>query len=248
MRLLTYNIHKGIGGRDRRYRLQRIIDVVEEQNPDLICLQEVDRGVRRSRFDDQPELLAWYFRAVDRMYQLNVRLRRGGYGNLVLSRWPIRERHQLSLRLNRKKPRGAQLAVVETPEGVLHLVNFHLGLAAYERAWQIDHLLGHPLFKRSQELPTLLVGDYNDWTNALAHNSLATAGFAQLTAPPSRYRTFPAYLPMGSLDKAFARGSIHLRHARVVRNKLAHEASDHLPVVLDFHLERTGRTPARRLS
>ena len=53
MRLLSYNIHKGIGGRDRRYDLQRIIDVIEEENPDLICLQEVDHNVRRSRFHDQ---------------------------------------------------------------------------------------------------------------------------------------------------------------------------------------------------
>ena len=48
VRILSYNIHKGIGGRDRRYRLERIIEVIEEQNPDLICLQEVDRNVRRS--------------------------------------------------------------------------------------------------------------------------------------------------------------------------------------------------------
>ena len=47
MRLLSYNIHKGIGGRDRRYRLERIIAVIEHENPDLICLQEVDQNVRR---------------------------------------------------------------------------------------------------------------------------------------------------------------------------------------------------------
>ncbi len=45
MRLLSYNIHKGIGGRDRRYRLERIVDVIESENPDFICLQEVDRHV-----------------------------------------------------------------------------------------------------------------------------------------------------------------------------------------------------------
>ena len=47
MRLLSYNIHKGIGGRDRRYDIQRVIEVIEEENPDLICLQEVDHHVRR---------------------------------------------------------------------------------------------------------------------------------------------------------------------------------------------------------
>ena len=56
MRLLTYNIHKGIGGRDRRYQLQRVIDVLEAENPDIICLQEVDRHNQRSHFDDQPRV------------------------------------------------------------------------------------------------------------------------------------------------------------------------------------------------
>src|SRR5687768_5277480 len=102
MRLLTYNIHKGIGGRDRRYSLARVIEVIEEQNPDLICLQEVDRHVRRSRFDDQPRLLSDYFHAAAHLYQLNVHLKTGGYGNLVLSRWPIGGKHQVSLRRNRR--------------------------------------------------------------------------------------------------------------------------------------------------
>ena len=62
MRFFCYNMHKGIGGRDRRYRLERIIAVIESQNPDLVCLQEVARGTRRSRYDDQPRLLADYFR------------------------------------------------------------------------------------------------------------------------------------------------------------------------------------------
>ena len=41
MRVLSYNIHKGIGGRDRRYRLERIIEVIEDQNPNLICLKKL---------------------------------------------------------------------------------------------------------------------------------------------------------------------------------------------------------------
>ena len=61
MRVLSYNIHKGIGGRDRRYRLARIKAVVAAADPDVLCLQEVDRNVRRSRFDDQPRLLAEWF-------------------------------------------------------------------------------------------------------------------------------------------------------------------------------------------
>ncbi len=236
MRLLTYNMHKGIGGRDRRYRLERIVEVIEQENPDLVCLQEVDRNVRRSRFHDQPAELATQLVAEARLYQMNVHLKQGGYGNLILSRWPLAETHQISLRLRQRKPRGAQLAVVETPEGKLHLVNFHLGLAQRERRWQAEHLLSHHLFRAAADLPTVLAGDTNDWRNTLAGSALATHGFRHVTSPVSRFRTFPAYMPVGSLDKVFVRGGIETRRARAVRTALAKQASDHLPIVVDFHL------------
>src|SRR5579883_844344 len=206
MRILSYNIHKGIGGRDRRYRLERIIRVIEELHPDIICLQEVDRHVARSHHQDQPRELADTFHAAEHLYQLNVRVKDGGYGNLVLSRWPFRRAHQVSLRRKRRKPRGAQMAVVETPEGPFHLVHWHLGLAERERHWQVRHLLGHELYRAAAELPTLIVGDFNDWRNRLGRGPFAAHAFEEVTRPPSRFRSFPAFLPMLALDKAFHRG------------------------------------------
>ncbi len=237
MRILSYNIHKGIGGRDRRYSIERIINVIEAENPDLICLQEVDRQVRRSKFDDQPALLAEYFKSAAHQFQPNVPLKTGVYGNLMLSRWPFTSKHQISLRLKRKKPRGAQMAVVETPEGPLQVVNFHLGLAETERHWQIHHLLHHQLFKESSELPVMMIGDMNDWRNKLHTGAFGDEGFALVTTPPSKFRSFPAYWPLGSLDKAFVRGNIVLKQARVVHSPMARVASDHLPLVVDFHLD-----------
>jgi endonuclease/exonuclease/phosphatase family metal-dependent hydrolase len=237
MRVLTYNIHKGIGGRDRRYRLDRIFRVVKDEAPDLICLQEVDRNVHRSNHDDQPSRLSESLPSVAKLYQLNVHVGAGGYGNLVLSRWPFRGAHQLSLRLKRRKPRGAQMVVVETPEGPLHLVNWHLGLAEHERHWQVRHLLDHPLFQESAHYPTLIVGDFNDWRNTLAHGPFTHHGFHQVTIPHTRFRTFPAFYPVISLDKAFARGAVEIRHVRVVHSPLAKRASDHLPLVIDFDLK-----------
>ncbi len=236
MRLLSYNIHKGIGGRDRRYRLERIIQVIAAENPDVICLQEVDRHVARSDHDDQPRKLTEAFRATTHLYQLNVRFKAGGYGNLVLSRWPVATSHQISLRRKRRKPRGAQLAVIDSPEGRLHLVHWHLGLAERERHWQVKHLFEHSAFHESAHLPTLIVGDFNDWLNTLARGPFASHGFAQVTAPRARFRSFPAYWPVVSLDKAFARGPLAIRHARIVHSRLARDASDHLPLVIDFEL------------
>lgn len=236
MRLLSYNIHKGVGS-DRRYRLERIIAVIAEQEPDLICLQEVDRHVRRSHYHDQPRLLVETFNAAAHLYQLNVPHKEGGYGNLLLSRWPLRTHHHVSLRLRKRKPRGAQLAVVETPEGPLHLVNWHLGLAEKERRWQVNHLLGHHLFLESAHLPTVIVGDYNDWRNKLAKHSFLPHEFQQATHPASHFRSFPSFLALAALDKLFYRGDVGIRHARIVRSRLARQASDHLPLVVDFQLK-----------
>lgn len=242
MRLLSYNIHKGVGGRDRRYRFERVLRVIEEVDADLVCLQEVDHDVKRTRRDDQPARLVEALAPAAHLYQLNVRHKTGvgGYGNLLLSRWPLRTHHHVSIRHKARKPRGAQLAVVETPEGPLHLVHWHLGLAESERRWQARHLLQHPLFRESSDLPTLIVGDYNDWRNTLARRAFAEHGFVQLTSPRARFRSFPSYLPVASLDKAFLRGSLNISRARIVRSKLARAASDHLPLVIDFHLADGG--------
>jgi endonuclease/exonuclease/phosphatase family metal-dependent hydrolase len=127
--------------------------------------------------------------------------------------------------------------VIGTPEGLLQVVHWHLGLAERERRWQVGHLLSHGLFRAGESLPTIVVGDSNDWRNRLAPTLFEPRGFRHVTAPVSRYRTFPSYLAMGSLDKAFTRGPIGVRHARVVRTRLAKSASDHLPLVVDFHLD-----------
>src|SRR5262249_40069168 len=83
-----------------------------------------------------------------------------------------------------------------TGEGPLHLSNVHLGLAEKERHWQVNHLLHHPLFRESLHLPTLIVGDWNDWRNTLAAGPLARWDFEQVTGPPSHFRSFPAFMTM----------------------------------------------------
>jgi len=235
VRLLSYNIHKGIGGRDRRYRLQRIIDVVAEQRPDVICLQEVDRGVRRSRFQDQVRVLAEAWGAVDHAFQLNHRVGSGGYGNLVLSKFPLSAAHSVNLRMGWRKSRAALVAVVDAPAGRIAIVNHHLGLAEHERHWQMETLLSAPAFIAAAQGPTVLIGDFNDWRDTLHRGALARAGFVQATTPVRSFRSFPAYMPAGALDKAFVRGVV-VAAAHVVREKLARDASDHLPLVVDLAL------------
>jgi endonuclease/exonuclease/phosphatase family metal-dependent hydrolase len=237
MRLISYNIHKGIGGRDRRYDLERVLRVVAHEHPDLICLQEVAIGVPRAGSDDQAARLTESFPGFTPLYQTNHRFRRGSYGNLVLTRWPHASAHQIHLHYQNHKLRGAQLIVVDTPQGPLHLVNWHLGLAERTRRWQAAHLLDHHHFRDAAHLPTLVTGDFNDWRNTLAGGPFARHGLKQVTEPLFRFRSFPAYLAMGAIDKAFCCRQVEVVHARVVRTVLAKAASDHLPLVLDLKLK-----------
>jgi endonuclease/exonuclease/phosphatase family metal-dependent hydrolase len=237
MRILSYNIHKGIGGVDRRYNLDRVCRVIEHEKPDIICLQEVTRNAVRTLHHDQPQLLAQAFAEYHWCFQMNVRYKVGGYGNMLLSRWPFHEQHHLCLRHMKRKPRGAQVVIVDTPAGHLRLTNWHLGLAERERHWQVDRLLRHPTLCPKRPLPSVIVGDFNDWRNTLAKGPFARHDFAEATAPTKMFRSFPAFWGVFSLDKAFYRGDVAVDHVRIVRTKLAYFASDHLPLVLDIQIK-----------
>src|SRR5262249_55538866 len=71
--------------------------------------------------------------------------------------------------------------------------------------------------------------------------------FRQATSPPSHFRSFPAFLAVAALDKAFYRGDLAIRHARIIRTPLTKRASDHLPLVVDFHLTGNGRPVYQRV-
>ena len=131
-----------------------------------------------------------------------------------------------------------QLVVVETAQGPLHLINWHLGLREKERRWQAVHLLNHDSFLEFAHLPTLIAGDFNDWRNTLGKHHFTHHGFQQATAPIRRFRSFPSFLALAALDKVYYRGDIDVHRAAIIRTPLARLASDHLPLVLDFHLAK----------
>ena len=221
MRLLTYNIHKGIGGRDRRYRLERIIETIEHENPDLICLQEVDRNVARSKYDDQPQLLARHFNAAAQLYQQNVRRGRGGLWQPAF----VALAHDAApsdLAANAQS-QTAWCTMRRDPIARRDIVGCQLALrTGRARA----ALAGAPLARTSpvsriQVAAGAIAGDFNDWRNTLAAGPFAKHGFAPIATPPSRFRSFPAYLAIGSLDKAFTRGQLSIGQARIARSAIA---------------------------
>lgn len=236
LKILTYNIHKGIGGIDRRYRLERIVEVLAHYAPDFALLQEVDDGVPRSRGDRQVERLAAELDYPHFVYQRNVKLRRGGYGNAILSRHPLHDAVDLDLTVRPKKRRRAQIA-----RAMLHqrghqrsvlVVNTHLGLAGFERRIQLRRLLAHQaITSLHRDTPCLVGGDFNDVWGGIGRRIMQPAGFLSATG---LVRTFPARAPLRALDSLYVRGEVRIDHGYAGRIELAREASDHLPLVAEI--------------
>ena len=238
LRLLTYNIHKGIGGLDRRYDLARIVETIRHYQPDVALLQEVDDGVGRSRHDCQVDLLAEAVELPYRAYQRNVKVRLGHYGNAVLSRFPLVDPADFDLTIRFKKRRCAQVCQIHVPAGesscAVAIANVHLGLAGFERQIQLRRLLGHsPLAQFCDRTPTIVAGDFNDVWGNLGKRVMHPAGF-QLASGTAR--TFPAAAPVRNLDRVFCRGPIEASGAFAGHTGLARRASDHLPLIVDFSL------------
>jgi endonuclease/exonuclease/phosphatase family metal-dependent hydrolase len=239
-RLLSYNIHKGIGGVDRRYDLGRIVETIQHYDPDVAFLQEVDDGVPRSRQHAQAELLAAETGLEHFTYQRNVRLRVGHYGNAILSRYPIEDPAHIDLTVRPKKRRGALVARWRVPVGdntkSITLVNLHIGLSGLERQWQLRRLfrVSH-LAELRNRAPLVIGGDFNDFWNTLGWRVMQPAGFQ--AAGPAVW-TFPARLPMRPLDKVFFRGDLRPVQVTAGHCEVARAASDHLPLVVDFEFTR----------
>ncbi len=160
---------------------------------------------------------------------------KGIYGQMLLSRFPIRESIKVDLSVGTREPRRAIDAVVDAPGGPTRVICTHLGLAGPERRFQIGVLCG--LVDADPHSDILLMGDINDWRR----DGIAEQRLSPLLGPGTRHRTFPAACPVLPLDRIWFRP-----HQRLVATRVAREAglaSDHLPLVADF----LGRSPAPAL-
>jgi endonuclease/exonuclease/phosphatase family metal-dependent hydrolase len=238
-RLMSYNIHKGIGGMDRRYRPERIVTTIAQYRPDIVLMQEVDDGVPRSRFDREVDLIGDALDFRHRAFQRNVTLRCGCYGNAILSRFPLSDVHDIDLTIPMKKRRQALAAHCtlrwEHHSRSMLLFNLHLGLAGFERAMQLRKVLAAEVLKHTHEsTATIIAGDFNDVWGSLGKGILEPRGFIPALGMT---KTFPAILPMRPLDRVYYRGGLTLGHSFASHTKLSRHASDHLPVILDFVID-----------
>jgi len=185
LRVLTYNIHHG-EGTDEVFDYDRLAKVINDLSPDIVALQEVDRGTDRASGLDQAALLGKLCK-MHHTFGQAMPYQNGQYGEAVLSRFPIEKTmvHPLPYQLDRE-PRAALEARIQV-EGIgpIVFVGTHLCHQSNEtRIRQTKRISG--LFAKEEGPPVILAGDFNARPGSTPMNVLLEDGWVDVVAPRSR--------------------------------------------------------------
>jgi endonuclease/exonuclease/phosphatase family metal-dependent hydrolase len=231
----SYNIQKSIGT-DFRRQPARILGVLAELDADIVALQEFRYPADVALETRTPIVLT----ALERYdFALGPTRARDehSFGNVLLSRHPIRDLFRVDLSRRRREPRGALAVTVDVGGSELHVIATHLGLRFSERRFQVRQLVEHVASRDPSFL--VVLGDFNDWLpgRSVAHVLDDHLGRA------ARARTFPSWCPLLALDRIWVRPREALVAVHAHRSALARCASDHLPVVATIEVPAAAVRP-----
>ena len=235
--VLTYNIYHGEdanGGSN----LDAVAGIINLLKPDLVALQEVDNKTGRAKGLD---LTAELSRRTDMqgLFGKAMDYDGGGYGEAVLSRYPILETKNNPLpHTDDAEPRAALEIQIELPGGMkMAFVGTHLDHQRDQsnRMMQAGRIM--ELYE-NYDLPMILAGDLNavvgsdpinllgrQWSDAARDNPLPT---------------FPSVKPARKIDYIMykPKGRWKVVEVKVIDEKVA---SDHCPVFAVLELLPEGK-------
>lgn len=237
-RIATYNIHKCVG-LDRKFLPERIAEVLSEIDADIIALQEVLCHTDSQQREHQAEFIAQKLN-MSFSFGKNHHIKRGLYGNAVLSRFDIEDSENFDITVKKREPRGCLRTKINLNRAEpLEFFNLHLGTSFFERRKQVYKLLAtHVLDNKKFTGNRIIAGDFNEWTNGIT-TKLFKAKFQTVGAKPhlGRKKTYPGILPILHLDHIYYDSDYKLINAFLHRSRRALIASDHLPIVAEFAFE-----------
>ena len=239
-RLMSYNVH-GCSGMDGRVSPRRIARVIAAQQPDVVALQEMDLGRRRSRAEDQAALIAAEL-GYHAVFCPTVTIGEEHYGHALLSRWPVEVVKRALLPHDPSswwpEPRAALWTRVQLRERPVHLIMTHLGLGPKERMAQMQALMGPDWIGGiPEDEPVILCGDMNSLPGSAPYK-IAAARLRDIQGGKSRrvLNTFTSARPVVRLDHIFVSSHFETLAVTVPRNDLTRVASDHLPLMVDLQV------------
>lgn len=230
IRVASYNIRKAIGT-DRVRKPTRILDVIGEVGADIIALQEADRRFG-SRVSAIPHDLIIHHSRYHPVPFITKTDGIGWHGNAILVDDSIHIADHDIIDIPSLEPRGAVFAELYRDDWRLRIVAMHLDLSGLLRRRQLRAIFAY-LKRRKQAMPTLLMGDLNEWSRKAGALREIPDNFRIAHSEPS----FHAQRPIAQLDRIITGPGISVSASGTHHSATARTASDHLPVWADLHFD-----------
>lgn len=230
IRVATYNIRKAIGT-DRVRKPARILDVIGEVDADIIALQEADRrfGSRVSALPQDMIIHQTRYKPVPFITKTDGI---GWHGNAILVDDSISIADHDIINIPSLEPRGAVFAELYRDGWRLRIVAMHLDLSGLLRRRQLHSIFAY-LRRRRTAMPTLLMGDLNEWSRRRGVFREIPHDYQIVDSEPS----FHAQRPIARLDRIITGPGVSVTASGTHRSATAQNASDHLPVWADLHFD-----------
>lgn len=247
VKVLSYNIHKGLGVGNRAFTLPRIRERLRDLQPDIVFLQEVlgQHDKHASRFENWPPLSQCDFLAEagwsHAAYGKNAVYSHGHHGNAILSKYPIVQYENIDISTNAFESRGILHAVIEVPglARPLHCMCVHLNMLRRGRDMQLKQLCKRVMRSVRDDDALLVAGDFNDWQESASKLLFDDIGLEEvfLGLTGAHAPTFPSKFPMLRLDRVYARGFRTLG-GDILCGEPWDSLSDHSPLLAHLEADR----------
>jgi endonuclease/exonuclease/phosphatase family metal-dependent hydrolase/dienelactone hydrolase len=242
LRVLSYNIHHA-AGTDGKLDLQRIANVIQSVDPDVVSLQEVDRLARRSGSIDQPSELA-RLTGMRVCFAENIPLQGGSYGNAILTRFPIDSNsHALLPNHDKGEQRGLLRSrlhwqEVGKPAIKLNFTATHFDHRRNDTERVASALQVNEIALSDPETPSLIAGDFNDVRGSTTLDILQK----QWTIAGPTLPTIPAAKPTRQIDFILFRPK---NRWTIIKTQVLKEsvASDHRAILSVLRLNTPEKKP-----
>ncbi len=233
-----FNIHAGKDASGRP-NLEEVASLVRSTDADIVMLQEVDRGTRRSGNVDQLERLSERT-GFESAFGRSLDYDGGQYGIAALSRTrfdavqtiPLPAAPQQPRAGGAIEPRAALAATARTPLGALHIITTHLDASTTDeyRLQETEQLVTLMQARTSAEGLVLVGGDFNAEPGSRVLERLRAAGLrdAWTECGNGDGFTYPSSKPIKRIDYLFLTGTLGCTTARVIETTI----SDHRPLLV----------------
>jgi endonuclease/exonuclease/phosphatase family metal-dependent hydrolase len=217
----SYNVHQWIG-MDGSLNLERVIQVIQELDAQIIGLQETNFPC-----DECEGISALQLAEKLGMSVVNgptLTRKKGYFGNILLTKFRILSQSNFDISVSGREPRGVLDVTLEIEHRPVRVIVTHLGLHPFERRLQISEILRR-ISDRGFDL-TLVMGDFNFWVPISLSVAKMWRKFGYCPTPC----TYPSKIPVIPLDRIWVSPRSALKMVAAHKTPLSRIASDHLPL------------------